>query len=126
LRKKWIIEGGFELTDGKESFRKLLSTGDLPEIVFAVNDRVALGVYIAAREAGLDIPADIGVMGYGFSDTTDIFNPSLSVINQDSRKMGRASAQRLIEEIEAEKKVKRVKIRLEESFLWKGSLRKTK
>jgi LacI family transcriptional regulator len=42
VRKEWIIEGGFELKDGYESFKKLNSSGNLPEVIFAVNDRVAL------------------------------------------------------------------------------------
>jgi LacI family transcriptional regulator len=126
VKKQWIIEGGFEIIDGKNSFMELLATGDLPELVFALNDRVALGVYIAARESGLEIPADIGIMGYGFNETTDLFNPSMAVVNQDPRKMGRISAQRLIEEIEAEKKLRKIKIRIEEEFLWKGSLKKLK
>ena len=125
VRKEWIIKGGYELKDGHNAFMELFSHGDLPEIIFTVNDRVAMGAYMAAREAGLKIPDDIGIMGYGFSETSDIFNPPLAVINQDPRKMGRISAQRLFEEIREEKKVKPVKIRIEEEFLWRESLRRS-
>jgi LacI family transcriptional regulator len=124
IRKKWVIEGGFELADGINAFKKLLSLKDLPEIIFAVNDRVALGAYNAASEAGMQIPSDIGIMGYGFSETTDLFNPPLAVINQDPRKMGRLSAQRLLEEIRDGKKIKSLKINIEEEFMWKESLKK--
>lgn len=122
IRKNWITEGGFELIDGQNAFRRLLALGDLPEIIFTVNDRVALGVYMAAREAGLKIPSDIGVMGYGFYETTDIFNPPLAVINQDPRKMGNMAAQLLIDTIRKEEKSKPVKILIDEEFLWKESL----
>lgn len=122
LCEDWIIEGGYELSDGRESFSKLFALGNLPEVIFAVNDRVALGAYLAASEAGLKIPSDIGIMGYGFSETTDLFNPPMAVINQDPRKMGRIAAQRLIEEIKSIKKFKTIKIRIEEEFLWRKSL----
>ena len=125
LKKEWIIEGGYELRDGQDSFRKLFALGDLPEVIFAVNDRVALGAYFAARDLNLRIPYDIGIMGYGFSETTDLFNPSLAVINQDPRKMGRMSAQKLVDEINNGKRVKPLKIRIEEEFLWKGSLKRS-
>ncbi len=124
LRKDWIIEGGYELEDGQNSFRKLLTTGDLPEIVFTVNDRVALGAYLSAREAGLKIPEDIGIMGYGFSETTNIFNPPLSVINQDPRKMGFVAAKLLIEEISKET-VKHVGVEIDEEFMWNKSLKRS-
>ena len=125
VRKDWIIEGGYELKDGRDSFIKLFSRGDLPEIIFTVNDRVALGAYVAARESGLKIPSDIGIMGYGFSETTDIFNPPLAVINQDPRKMGRISAQLLIDEINNKSIGKPVCIMIEEEFLWKKSLKRS-
>ncbi len=125
LKKGWIIEGGYELADGHKAFNKLLSLNDLPEILFTVNDRVALGAYIAAREAGMKIPDDIGIMGYGFCETTDIFNPPLSVINQDPRKMGRISAKRLIDEIKDGKRTKPLKVKIEEQFFWNDSLKKS-
>ena len=88
LRKNWILEGGFELKDGYDSFMRLFKQAELPEIVFTVNDRVALGAYKAAGECGIKIPSEIGILGYGFSETTDMFQPPLTVINQDPRKMG--------------------------------------
>jgi len=125
VRKDWIIEGGYELKDGQSSFMKLLTLDDLPEIIFTVNDRVALGAYLAARDKGMKIPSDIGIMGYGFSETTDIFTPPLAVINQDPRKMGRISAQTLIDEINNKLTEKPVRICIEEEFLWKKSLKRT-
>lgn len=126
INKEWIIEGGFELKDGYESFRKIIASGNLPEIVFTVNDRVALGAYRAAKEAGLKIPDDIGILGYGFSEITDFFDPQLTVINQDPRKMGQESVKLLIAEIENEgKKVSR-KILIDEEFLWRKSVRREK
>jgi LacI family transcriptional regulator len=124
VRKEWIIEGGYELKDGEIAFLKLLDLKALPEIIFTVNDRVALGAYLAARKAGLKIPADIGIMGYGFSETTDIFNPPLAVINQDPRMMGRLSAQTLIDEIDGKSSRKPLRIKIEEEFIWNKSLKK--
>ncbi|HUX58568.1 MAG TPA: LacI family DNA-binding transcriptional regulator [Bacteroidales bacterium] len=124
VRKEWILEGGYELIDGQNAFKKLLSLEELPEIVFAVNDRVALGAYLAAKEAGLVIPSEIGIMGFGFSETTNLFSPPLAVINQDPRKMGRVSAQKLIDEINTGKRTKPLKIKIEEEFYWRESLKK--
>jgi LacI family transcriptional regulator len=120
--KEWIIERGFELNDGYESFKKLISSGNLPEVVFTVNDRVALGAYKAAKEAGLRIPEDVGIFGYGFYEITDFFDPQLTVINQDPRKMGIEACKLLINEIEKKIKSGRNKIFIEEEFLWRKSV----
>jgi LacI family transcriptional regulator len=124
LKKEWILEGGFELKDGYESFNKLYRSGNMPEIIFAVNDRVALGAYKAAREAGLRIPEDIGILGYGFNEITDFFNPQLTVINQDPRKIGFEAIKLLLNEIENKRKGGLSEIWIDEELLWRNSVKR--
>ncbi len=124
IRKKWIIEGGFEVKDGYNSFFKLIKLGDLPEIIFSVNDRVALGAYKAARESGLKIATDIGIMAYGFSETAEMLHPSLTIINQDPGKMGQIAIETLFEEINSKTPYKPKQILIGEEFLWKNSVAK--
>jgi LacI family transcriptional regulator len=122
INPKWIIEGGFEINDGYNSFMKLYKSGNLPEIFFAVNDRVALGIYHAAKEKKVRIPEDIGVAAYGFSETAQSFTPSLSVINQDPRKIGKIAAEKLLDEIINKVSNKENKIIIEEEFIWNDSI----
>jgi LacI family transcriptional regulator len=124
LRKDWVLEAGYELEDGRKSFKKLLSLGDLPQVIFAVNDRVALGAYQAATDAGFKIPSDLGIMGYGFCETTNMFNPPLAVINQDPRAMGHIAAYTLLDEINGGQNGKPSRIKIDEEFIWGGSLKK--
>jgi LacI family transcriptional regulator len=124
IKKEWIFEGGFEMKDGYESFKKLNCSGNLPEVIFTVNDRVALGAFKAAKEAGLRIPEDIGIFGYGFSEITDFFDPQLTVINQDPRKLGLEAIKILINEIENKTKNSKSKLYIEEEFLWRKSIKR--
>ena len=96
---KLIIESGFEIKDGYNSFMKLYDQEMLPEVIFAVNDRVALGAYKAIKSLNLNIPSDIAVIGFGFNETALTFTPSLSVINQNPEKMGEEAINLLIDEI---------------------------
>jgi LacI family transcriptional regulator len=124
VREEWIVEGGYEIEDGFRAFEKLYSTGKLPEIILAVNDRVALGAYKAIRRTGLTIPDDIGIIGYGFSETAQLFSPTLSIINQDPRKMGRTAANMLIDEIQNLSNNSLAEIFIEEVFQWNTSILK--
>ena len=124
VRDEWIIEGGYEIEDGYRAFEQLYSTGNLPEIILAVNDRVALGAYKAIRKAGLKIPDDIGIIGYGFSETAQLFSPTLSIINQDPRKMGRIAANLLINEIQGDSGATVAEVLIEEDFQWNTSVLK--
>lgn len=123
LWKDWIVEGGYEVNDGYQSFMKLYRRGNLPEIVLAVNDRAALGVYKACRELRLRIPEDIGVVGFGFPETTEMFNPPLAVISQDPRLMGQTAINRLIGEIRSPGASPPEEIRLAEDFHWNSSIK---
>lgn len=122
VQKNWIIEGGFETADGRIAFEKLRSSPHMPEIILAVNDRVALGAYKAAKEAGLRIPEDIAVAGFGFDETTSMFNPPLAVINQDPRKLGVIAANLLIDEIEGRSKGQS-RILIDEQFIMNDSVK---
>ena len=120
----WILEGGFEIQDGYYSFMRLYQKKTLPEIILAVNDRVAFGAYKAIKDVGMDIPKDIGIMGFGFRETAEMFSPSLSVIHQDPRKLGTVALELLIEEMDGMRKNRPRKVILEEEFIWNNSILK--
>ncbi len=120
----WVLEGGFEILDGYRSFMKIVQKKKIPEIILTVNDRVALGAYKAIKHAGLDIPNDIGVMGFGFNETAEMFSPPLSIIHQDPRKLGTAALEMLIEEMHQPGKNGPRKVSLEEEFIWNSSILK--
>jgi len=100
VSRDWIIEGGFDQKDGYESFQRLHRSNELPEVIFTVNDLVALGVYRAAKEIGLRIPEDLGIIGFGHSALAMTMIPQLTIINQNPRLIGRQAIDLLIKEIE--------------------------
>jgi LacI family transcriptional regulator len=124
IREDWIIEGGYEIDDGIHAFEQLYATKKLPEIILAVNDRVALGAYKAIRKKGMRIPDDIGIVGYGFSESAHLFSPTLSVINQDPIRMGKLAANLLIDEIQGSTPESHAEILIQEDFHWNTSVMK--
>ncbi len=124
LKKEWIIEGGFEISDGRNAMRKLISQGEMPEVILAVNDRVAMGAFLEAKKTGLRIPSDVCFIYYGFSETNNISSPSMSVINQDPRKLGIRSAQILLDLIRKKTNSKPVREILDEQIIWNKSKKK--
>lgn len=122
INPDWIIEGGFEVTDGYNAFMNLLQSNQLPEIILAVNDRTALGAYQAANNMGIRIPEDIGIVAFGFNEIAQTFTPSLSVINQNPRKLGSTATYMLIDLIENRNTGKSKQMVIKEEFQWNESI----
>jgi LacI family transcriptional regulator len=121
VRDEWIIEGGFSRRDGYIACQKLLQAEERPEAIFVANDRVAQGAYAALKEAGLRIPDDIGVAGFGHSEFADLLTPSLSIINVAPDQLGRQAMQLLAQEINAEGQIQTQKIKVPAELQIKGS-----
>jgi len=124
IKKNWIIEGGYEVIDGYTAFMKLYSTKKLPEIIFAVNDRVALGAYHAASEVGVNIPKELGLFAYGYGEIAKTFRPSLSLINQDPRVLGSIAVEVLMDKIRGENNFLQRQILIKEEFIWNDSIKR--
>lgn len=79
---------------------ELLDRDDRPTAIFAFNDRMAMGVYRAARRLGLDVPGDLSVVGFDDQELVAAeLEPGLTTVALPHRAMGRWAAQRLIEMI---------------------------
>lgn len=80
------VEGG--LREGAE----LLRLPDPPTAVFTANDLQALGVYEAARRAGVRIPEDLSVVGFDDLSFTQWAGPPMTTVRQPLVQMGAAAA----------------------------------
>jgi DNA-binding LacI/PurR family transcriptional regulator len=82
-------EGG--LRDGRE----LLALPDPPTAIVTANDLQALGVYEAAREAGMRIPDELSVVGFDDLPLVRWAGPPLTTVRQPLADMG-ATATRML------------------------------
>ncbi|WP_051450334.1 LacI family DNA-binding transcriptional regulator [Actinospica robiniae] len=73
--------------------RALLALAERPTAIFAANDMQALGVYQAAREAGLAIPADLSVVGFDDLPVVAWMDPPLTSVHQPLAEMAAAATE---------------------------------
>jgi DNA-binding LacI/PurR family transcriptional regulator len=64
-----------------------------PELtaVFCDDDILASGVYLAARELGVRIPADLSVVGFDDLDVSRVLHPPLTTVRADAEALGRTA-----------------------------------
>jgi LacI family transcriptional regulator len=95
-----IQDGDFTERGGYQGMRELLKLTPRPTAVFAANDLMALGAMIVIREAGLNIPQDIALVGIDDIPAAKLVHPPLTTISQFQDQIGLRAAQMLFERIQ--------------------------
>lgn len=98
-RAEWIESGDFELEGGREAMRRLLRSSPTPTAVFAANDPMAMGAVYACRDAGLEVPRDVSIVGAGNIEGPHHPNPFLTTVDWPRQEIGRVAAKLLLEAI---------------------------
>jgi LacI family transcriptional regulator len=70
FREELVAVDASETLGGYRTALQLLTGADRPTAIFAYNDRMAMAVYRAARELGLEIPRDISVVSIDNQETS--------------------------------------------------------
>ncbi len=89
---------GYTFETGLACARELLALSDRPTAIFTGNDEMAVGVYTAAHEIGLDIPGDLSVVGYDDAPIASRVWPALTSVRLPIRDMGRIATAMLLAE----------------------------
>ena len=96
------VAEAFSQEAGYRAARRLLVGVEPPTAVFGANDLLAIGVLRAAREAGLECPADLSLVGFNDMPLTEFFGPPLTTVHVPQREMGVRAADLLIARIEGQ------------------------
>jgi LacI family transcriptional regulator len=92
-----VLSGNYRADSGYELTRRLLARRGRPTAIFCGNDLMALGAYLALKEAGLRVPENMSVVGY--DDQEDLaadVNPALTTVRLPYYEMGRWAAEQLL------------------------------
>ena len=84
---------------GRVATHKLLAAGVPFSAIFAFNDLSAMGAIVALREAGVDVPSEVSVLGFDDVVGAATNNPPLTTVRQPLQEMGRAAATALLQRI---------------------------
>lgn len=90
-----IAMGDFSVESGVQAGRGLLSRADRPSAIFALSDRMALGVIRAAGELGLEVPGDVSVVGFDDVPLVSFGGAGLTTVRQPGFALGDAAARGL-------------------------------
>jgi LacI family transcriptional regulator len=96
INKSWIVPGDFTINGGQAACETLMKLENPPEVIFASNDMMAIGCYVAARHLKLKIPVDFAVAGFDDIFVSQFLNPRLTSVHVPIYELGTNAAQILI------------------------------
>jgi LacI family transcriptional regulator len=99
VNESLIAKGNFDIESGRRAMRHLLAAREIPTAVFAANDPMGIGAVYACRDAGLDVPNDISVIGAGNIEGEHHPNPFLTTTDWSRIELGRAAGAILLNAI---------------------------
>lgn len=76
---------------------ELLSMKKRPDAIFTISDRMAIGAMLAIKKKGLEMPHDIGLVGFNDEPILSLVSPTISSVEQPSFELGKITAKLFID-----------------------------
>jgi LacI family transcriptional regulator len=90
-----IVAGNFTEDSGYRAGRALLTQPGRSQAVFAANDMMAVGCLYAFKEAGLNVPQDIALVGFDDIPIARYISPPLTTVRVRIVDLGRSALEQL-------------------------------
>lgn len=95
-----IWHADFGSDPAREAARKIFKSPDRPDALVVLDDYMAMGAVLAARELGLRIPDDLGMVSFNDSNLCDLLEGGLSSVSLNIDMIVRAACDALLAIIE--------------------------
>lgn len=113
----------YEFENGKLLAQKLLKSQERPTAVICVNDMTAIVFIQELHRNGVFVPRDISVVGFDNLNLSEMINPPLTTVDQNTYEMGSSATNILIDSFEKNIKSNYF-IQLEPELIVRDSTRK--
>ena len=97
---EWERTGDFTESGGYRTAIELASLEPRPTAIFAANDSMAIGALSALREAGLDVPKDVVVVGFDDIPIARYMSPPLTTVHVAINELGERATRMLLQAVD--------------------------
>ena len=90
--EKYLYEGNFNTFSGYEMGKVIAGSDERPSAIFAASDALAVGALKAFKEADMEVPEDISLVGFNNTELSEYTVPALTTVNAPAYDMGQHGA----------------------------------
>lgn len=91
-----VMHGDYSIQSGADLTAQWIASGSIPTALFCFSDDMAFGALHALRQARLECPRDVSVIGFDDIRLSRFGTPSLTTVRQPMREIGRKTVELLI------------------------------
>jgi DNA-binding LacI/PurR family transcriptional regulator len=102
LDASFVYESDFTYPGGQSAAASVLSAAKQPTAIFAANDQMALGALAACRAAGVTVPSDVTVVGFGNTAAAEHAVPALTTVSMPRHQLGVEAMQAVLDAFDLE------------------------
>jgi DNA-binding LacI/PurR family transcriptional regulator len=102
FRPDYEVTAGVDIEEACQAALQVLRGPEPPGAFFCDDDLMAAGVYRAARQVGLRVPADLSVVGFADSLVAQLVDPPLTTVSIPALEVGRRAMELLLTCLETE------------------------
>jgi LacI family transcriptional regulator len=112
--------GGSELSIGEAAIRHWVEENNRPTALLCANASIAFGAMVEARRQGIDIPAQLSIVGTDDVQVAEIMNPGLTSISTNHEQIARHAAAIMMRRID-DPEMERISMVLAPELIVRGS-----
>lgn len=105
IERELVACGKIDYQVALDAAKNLLGREDRPDAILAFNDIITFAAFTAIKEMNLRIPEDVALIGFTDDLHAAYVTPQMSVIEDQSYKMGATACQLLLKSIAGDKKI---------------------
>jgi DNA-binding LacI/PurR family transcriptional regulator len=105
VEEELVIQGMLSQQKARIYGKYLLDLENRPDAIFAVNDSAAIEIMLMAREMGIRIPDELGVVGFSDNPESAYIGPGLTTVRQPTIEIGETTARWVLQMIDSEEEL---------------------
>lgn len=100
LHPELVVRYDLQPENARRCAARLLDLPQPPDAIFCLNDPAAIQALLLAKERGINVPGELGLVGFSDDPISSIIDPHLTTVRQPVGDMGKVAMEILLEQVE--------------------------